>query len=123
MSGENEKKNSSAQIFFNGLIKENPTFVLTLGMCPTLAVTTGAINGLGMGLTTTVVLVLSNIIISILRNIIPAKVGIPAFIKDFSGRTLSESSANRIIERKRKVTRSAWTYSLGMRPVIMEQNS
>ena len=80
MSGENEKKNSSAQIFFNGLIKENPTFVLTLGMCPTLAVTTGAINGLGMGLTTTVVLVLSNIIISILRNIIPAKVRIPAFI-------------------------------------------
>lgn len=80
MSGENEKKNGSAQIFFNGLIKENPTFVLTLGMCPTLAVTTGAINGLGMGLTTTVVLVLSNIIISILRNIIPAKVRIPAFI-------------------------------------------
>ena len=80
MSGENEKKNSSAQIFFNGLIKENPTFVLMLGMCPTLAVTTGAINGLGMGLTTTVVLVLSNIIISILRNIIPAKVRIPAFI-------------------------------------------
>lgn len=80
MSGENEKKNSSAQIFFNGLIKENPTFVLALGMCPTLAVTTGAMNGLGMGLTTTVVLVLSNIIISMLRNIIPVKVRIPAFI-------------------------------------------
>lgn len=66
--------------FFNGLIKENPTFVLMLGMCPTLAVTTSAINGLGMGLTTTVVLALSNVIISMLRNIIPDKVRIPAFI-------------------------------------------
>ena len=56
------------EIFFNGLVKENPTFVLTLGMCPTLAVTTSAINGLGMGLTTTAVLVLSNAIISLLRH-------------------------------------------------------
>ena len=64
----------------NGLIKENPTFVLMLGMCPTLAVTTSAINGLGMGLTTTVVLIMSNLIISMLRNIIPDKVRIPAFI-------------------------------------------
>ncbi len=64
----------------NGLIKENPTFVLMLGMCPTLAVTTSAINGLGMGLTTTVVLALSNVFISLLRNIIPDKVRIPAFI-------------------------------------------
>ena len=54
---------------FNGLIKENPTFVLMLGMCPTLAVTTSATNGLGMGLTTTVVLVMSNLLISLLRKI------------------------------------------------------
>ncbi len=81
MSDVNVKeKNGAAQVFFNGLIKENPTFVLMLGMCPTLAVTTSAMNGLGMGLTTTVVLVLSNMIISLLRNIIPDKVRIPAFI-------------------------------------------
>ena len=65
---------------YNGIIKENPTFVLTLGMCPTLAVTTSAINGLGMGLTTTVVLTLSNIIIAALRGVIPDKIRIPAFI-------------------------------------------
>lgn len=64
----------------NGLIKENPTFVLMLRMCPTLAVTTSAINGLGMGLTTTVVLMLSNLIISLLRKVIPNRVRIPAFI-------------------------------------------
>ncbi|MBD5491484.1 MAG: electron transport complex subunit E [Lachnospiraceae bacterium] len=64
----------------NGIVKENPTFVLMLGMCPTLAVTTSAINGLGMGLTTMVVLALSNVFISLLRNIIPDKVRIPAFI-------------------------------------------
>lgn len=65
---------------FNGLIKENPTFVLMLGMCPTLAVTTSAINGVGMGLTTTVVLIMSNIIISMLRRVIPDGVRIPAYI-------------------------------------------
>lgn len=65
---------------YNGLIKENPTFVLMLGMCPTLAVTTSAMNGLGMGLTTTVVLIMSNMIISMLRNIIPNGVRVPAFI-------------------------------------------
>ncbi len=65
---------------FNGLIKENPTFVLMLGMCPTLAVTTSAINGVGMGLTTTAVLIMSNIIISMLRKVIPDGVRIPAFI-------------------------------------------
>ena len=80
MSEKEEIKQSSAQVFFNGLVKENPTFVLTLGMCPTLAVTTSAVNGLGMGLTTTAVLVLSNMIISLLRHIIPDKVRIPAFI-------------------------------------------
>ena len=72
--------NKASERLFNGLIKENPTFVLMLGMCPTLAVTASAINGLGMGLTTTVVLALSNVIISLLRNIIPDKVRIPAFI-------------------------------------------
>lgn len=65
---------------YNGIIKENPTFVLTLGMCPTLAVTTKAMNGLGMGLTTAAVLALSNLIISLLRKIIPSRVRIPAFI-------------------------------------------
>lgn len=65
---------------YNGIIKENPTFVLMLGMCPTLAVTTSAINGMSMGLSTTVVLILSNMAISLLRNIIPDKVRIPAFI-------------------------------------------
>lgn len=64
----------------NGIIKENPTFVLMLGMCPTLAVTVSAMNGLGMGLSTTAVLVLSNAMISLLRKVIPDKVRIPAFI-------------------------------------------
>ena len=74
------KQDNKFKPFINGLIDENPTFVLMLGMCPTLAVTTSAINGLGMGLTTTVVLTLSNIIISALRKVIPDKVRIPAFI-------------------------------------------
>lgn len=65
---------------YNGIIKENPTFVLMLGMCPTLAVTTYAVNGMGMGLTTMAVLVLSNGMIAALRNVIPDKVRIPAFI-------------------------------------------
>lgn len=64
----------------NGIIKENPTFVMMLGMCPTLAVTSSAVNAIGMGLSTTVVLILSNILISALRNIIPDRVRIPAFI-------------------------------------------
>ena len=74
------KTNSPAERLFNGIIKENPTFVLTLGMCPTLAVTTSAVNGLGMGLTTMAVLALSNLFISLLRKIIPDRVRIPAFI-------------------------------------------
>ena len=65
---------------YNGIIKENPTFVLMLGMCPTLAVTTSAVNGLGMGLSTMVVLALSNLMISALRKVIPDKVRIPAYI-------------------------------------------
>ncbi|MCI5901072.1 MAG: electron transport complex subunit E [Blautia sp.] len=64
----------------NGIIKENPTFILILGMCPTLAVTTSAMNGVGMGLSTTAVLIFSNLLISLLRNIIPDKVRIPAYI-------------------------------------------
>ena len=72
--------NKCVERLYNGVVKENPTFVLMLGMCPTLAVTTGAMNGLGMGLSTTVVLVMSNLLISLLRNIIPDKVRMPAFI-------------------------------------------
>lgn len=72
--------NKYIERIYNGVAKENPTFVLMLGMCPTLAVTTSAINGLGMGVSTMVVLICSNLIISILRNIIPEKVRIPAYI-------------------------------------------
>lgn len=72
--------NRCTERVYNGLVKENPTFVLMLGMCPTLAVTTSAINGVGMGLTTTVVLVMSNMLISMLRKIIPDSVRMPAFI-------------------------------------------
>ena len=72
--------NRCTERVYNGLVKENPTFVLMLGMCPTLAVTTSAINGVGMGLSTTVVLVLSNMLISMLRKVIPDSVRMPAFI-------------------------------------------
>ena len=65
---------------YNGIIKENPTLVLILGMCPTLAVTTSAINGIGMGLSTTVVLLLFNTLISMLRKFIPDRVRMPAYI-------------------------------------------
>lgn len=74
------RENSAAERLKNGILTENPTFVLMLGMCPTLAVTTSAVNGLGMGLTTMVVLALSNMFISMLRRVIPDKVRIPAFI-------------------------------------------
>ncbi len=72
--------NNRLQIFTKGLLKESPTFVLLLGMCPTLGVTTSAINGMGMGLATTFVLIMSNIVVSMVRNVIPDKVRIPAFI-------------------------------------------
>ena len=72
--------NKAGERLLNGLVKENPTFVLMLGMCPTLAVTVSAMNGLGMGLTTTAVLTLSNLFISLLRRVIPDRVRIPAFI-------------------------------------------
>ena len=74
------KANSPAERLFNGIIKENPTFVLMLGMCPTLAITTSASNGIGMGLTTTVILAASNLIISLLRNFIPDRVRMPSYI-------------------------------------------
>lgn len=66
--------------FTKGFIKENPVFVLLLGMCPTLGTTTSAINGLGMGLATTFVLVMANVVISLVKNVIPAKVRIPSYI-------------------------------------------
>ena len=66
--------------FTNGLLKENPTFVIVLGTCPTLAITTAAVNGLGMGAATTFVLVFSNLFIALLKNFIPDKVRIAAFI-------------------------------------------
>ena len=69
--------NSAGERLYNGIIKENPTFVMMLGMCPTLAVTTSAINGLGMGLTTMVILAMSNLIISMLRKVIPDDVRVP----------------------------------------------
>ncbi len=68
------------KILTKGLLKENPIFVLVLGMCPSLAVTTSAINALGMGLATTFVLLMSNMLISLLKNVIPNKVRIPAYI-------------------------------------------
>lgn len=71
---------SNARFFTDGLVKSNPTFVLVLGTCPTLAVTTAAINGIGMGAATTFVLVSSNMLIAALKNVIPDKVRIAAFI-------------------------------------------
>ncbi|OQX79823.1 MAG: electron transport complex subunit RsxE [Bacteroidetes bacterium 4484_249] len=68
------------QNFTKGFIKDNPVFVLLLGLCPTLGVTTTAINGIGMGLATTFVLVMSNLVVSLIKNVIPDKVRIPAFI-------------------------------------------
>lgn len=71
---------SKIQIITKGILKENPTFVLILGMCPTLGVTSSAINGMGMGVATMAVLIMSNIVISLIKNLIPGKVRIPAFI-------------------------------------------
>ena len=68
------------QLILKGIVKENPTFVLVLGMCPTLGTTTSAANGFGMGVATMAVLILSNIVISLIKNLIPDKVRIPAFI-------------------------------------------
>ena len=73
-------KNKALSTILNGILRENPVFALVLGMCPTLATTTSAINGMSMGLATTFVLVCSNVVISLLKNLIPDKVRIPAFI-------------------------------------------
>ena len=73
-------KNKALSTVLNGILRENPVFVLVLGMCPTLATTTSAINGMSMGLATTFVLICSNVVISLLKNLIPDKVRIPAFI-------------------------------------------
>ena len=73
-------KNNKLQLIVDGIVKNNPTFVLVLGMCPTLGTTTSAINGMGMGLATMVVLILSNITISAIAKIIPDKVRIPCYI-------------------------------------------
>lgn len=73
-------KNNNLKVVFNGIIKENPTFVQLLGMCPTLAVTTSIKNGIGMGLSATAVLIASNVLISLLRKTIPDKVRIAAYI-------------------------------------------
>ncbi|CDC96886.1 electron transport complex RnfABCDGE type E subunit [Alistipes sp. CAG:268] len=75
-----EVKMNKLQIILSGIVKNNPTFVLVLGMCPTLGTTTSAANGMGMGLATTAVLIMSNLVISLIKNIIPDKVRIPAFI-------------------------------------------
>ncbi len=74
------KPGSPLERLVNGILRENPTFVLMLGMCPTLAVTTGAVNGIGMGLSTAAVLIMSNIMISLLRKVIPGGVRMPAYI-------------------------------------------
>ena len=72
--------NKYTERLYNGIIKENPTLILLLGMCPTLAVSTRAMNGIGMGLSTTVVLIMSNVVISALRKVIPDQVRLPAYI-------------------------------------------
>ena len=77
--------NKNLKVFTNGIITENPTLRLVLGTCPTLAVTTAAMNGIGMGIAATIVLVCSNTVISLLRNVIPSKVRIPAFITIIAG--------------------------------------
>ena len=74
------KKNAKLQIVSNGIFAQNPTFRLVLGMCPTLAITTSAFNGLGMGLAATLVLICSNALVSLLRKFIPDKVRIPAYV-------------------------------------------
>ncbi len=74
------EKQSLQSVFFNGVVSENPTFRLVLGTCPTMAITTSAINGIGMGAAATFVLVGSNVVISLLRSFIPDQIRIPAFV-------------------------------------------
>ncbi len=77
--------NKYAECIYNGVVRENPTFVLMLGMCPTLAVTVSAKNGFGMGAAVTAVLILTNMIVSSVRNIIPRRIRIPAYIIIIAG--------------------------------------
>jgi electron transport complex protein RnfE len=79
------KNYKNLQYLTNGIVKENPVLRLVLGICPTLAITTSALNGIGMGVAATIVLLGSNLVISLLRNVIPAKVRIPAFITIIAG--------------------------------------
>ncbi len=79
------KQNKYLSAFSNGLVKENPVLRLVLGTCPTLAITTAAINGIGMGISATLVLICSNVAISLLRKVIPDKVRIPAYITIIAG--------------------------------------
>ena len=81
------KKDSPIERIWNGIYKENPTFCLILGMCPTLATTTSAINGLGMGMSTLIVLCLAELIIALIRNIIPSRMRMP--VTSSSSRPLS----------------------------------
>jgi len=85
INAKTEEKVVLKSIFMNGIIKENPVLVLLLGTCPTLAVTTSAVNGLGMGISTMIVLIFSNVFISIFKNIIPSRVRIPAYIVIIAG--------------------------------------
>ena len=101
------KKPNFLSVFLNGLIWENPTFTLMLGMCPTLAITIAGSNGLGMGLATTAVLVCSNLLISLLRKVIPEKVRIPAF-------TVVIASFVTVIDLMLKAYIPALSASLGM---------
>ena len=80
MQPRKEATMNKMQIVLSGILKNNPTFVLVLGMCPTLGTTTSAINGMGMGVATMAVLIMSNLVISLIKNFIPSKVRIPAFI-------------------------------------------
>lgn len=80
IDGQKTRVMKRLNILLKGIIKENPTFVLVLGMCPTLGTTTSAINGAGMGIATMFVLIMSNIVISLIKGLIPDKVRIPAFI-------------------------------------------
>ena len=75
-----EQTMNNFKVLMNGIVKENPTFVLLLGMCPTLGTTSSAINGMGMGLATMFVLICSNVVISLIKNLVPDMVRIPIFV-------------------------------------------
>ena len=82
------------KVLMNGIVKENPTFVLLLGMCPTLGTTSSAINGMGMGLATMFVLICSNVVISLIKNLIPDMVRIPSFIVVIASFVTSDGNAS-----------------------------